>query len=116
MNLVIDSGNSAAKVGIFDHQNLIEKHTVTSVTELRSLLGNSTAENMIVSTVKDDAAEIISYAKSARRTFTLHYTMPLPVKNLYATPSTLGVDRIAGVCGAQQLFPFTNCLVIDAGT
>jgi type III pantothenate kinase len=42
--------------------------------------------------------------------------VPLPVVNLYATPLTLGVDRLAGVCGAQQIFPLQHCLVIDAGT
>jgi type III pantothenate kinase len=35
---------------------------------------------------------------------------------LYATPTTLGVDRIAGVCGAKHMSPKTNVLVIDAGT
>ena len=29
---------------------------------------------------------------------------------------TLGVDRIAAVCGAFALFPEKNCLVIDAGS
>jgi type III pantothenate kinase len=42
--------------------------------------------------------------------------LPLPVKNGYATPQTLGVDRIAAACGANALFPENNCLVIDAGT
>jgi type III pantothenate kinase len=42
--------------------------------------------------------------------------LPLPITIKYATPETLGVDRIAGVCGAQQKFPGEPCLVIDAGT
>jgi type III pantothenate kinase len=35
---------------------------------------------------------------------------------VYTTPKTLGVDRIAAVCGALQLFPQRDCLVIDTGT
>jgi type III pantothenate kinase len=116
MNLVIDSGNSAAKVGIFDHQNLIEKHTTHSTAELEQLVKKVAAEFVIISTVKNDSEEIAGLAKSAKKIFTLHPALPLPVKNRYATPSTLGADRIAGVCGAKQIFPFTNCLVIDAGT
>lgn len=116
MNLVIDSGNSAAKVGIFDHQNLMEKYTFTSPEKLRDFLENSTAQNVIVSSVKHDAEQIISWAVHALKKFTLHYSLPVPVVNLYATPATLGADRLAGVCGAQQLFPFQHCLVIDAGT
>ena len=35
---------------------------------------------------------------------------------MYTTPATLGVDRIAAICGAIEIFPQQNCLVVDAGT
>lgn len=38
------------------------------------------------------------------------------MKNNYRTPESLGVDRIAGVVGANALFPHVNNLVIDMGT
>jgi type III pantothenate kinase len=41
---------------------------------------------------------------------------PLPFHNRYATPATLGKDRLAGIAGAYARFPAQNCLVIDAGT
>lgn len=116
MNLVIDSGNSAAKVGIFEHENLIEKYTFHSAVELRSFVARSFAENVIVSSVKDDAEEIVSWSIHAKEKFILRPELKLPIDNLYVTPSTLGVDRIAGVCGAQQIFPLQHALVIDAGT
>jgi type III pantothenate kinase len=116
MNLVIDYGNSAAKVGIFDHQNLMEKHTIASLEELRQFLKNATAEHVIISSVKEDAEQLVSWATGSKKKFILNHTLPLPVTNLYATPATLGVDRLAGVCGAQQVFPLQHCLVIDAGT
>ena len=40
----------------------------------------------------------------------------VPFKNLYKTPKTLGVDRIALVAGAVSQFSGHNILVIDAGT
>ena len=40
----------------------------------------------------------------------------LPIALDYATPHTLGPDRIAAACGAWQAFPGQNCLVVDAGT
>jgi type III pantothenate kinase len=116
MNLVIDYGNSAAKVGIFDYQNLLEKRTINSLDELGAYVKNSSADNLIVSSVKEDSNKIIEHAGQASRKFVLSHALPLPIKNLYATPTTLGVDRIAGVCGAQQIFPSEHCLVIDAGT
>jgi type III pantothenate kinase len=116
MNLVIDYGNSAAKVGIFDHQNLVEKLTFSSAESLKHFLETSRAENCIISSVKADSQQIFSWAKHAQKKYILNHQLSLPIKNLYATPITLGVDRLAGVCGAQQIFPFQHCLVIDAGT
>src|SRR5690606_17760540 len=46
----------------------------------------------------------------------LNEHIPLPIKNLYQTPATLGKDRLAAVCGAAAIFPGDACLVIDAGT
>jgi type III pantothenate kinase len=116
MNLVIDYGNSAAKVGIFDHQNLLEKRTINSVDELATYIKTMPADNIIVSSVKEDSAKIVEFAGAVPHKFILTHALPLPIKNLYSTPTTLGVDRIAGVCGAQQIFPNEHCLVIDAGT
>ncbi|MFZ6009266.1 MAG: type III pantothenate kinase [Bacteroidota bacterium] len=116
MNIVVDYGNSAAKVGIFDHQTLTSRLTFNVAEELRVFLEMSTAENLIVSSVSVDTKLVTDWAQSAKKKFILEPTLPLPVKILYATPATLGVDRIAAVCGAQQQFPLQHCLVIDAGT
>jgi type III pantothenate kinase len=116
MNLVIDSGNQRAKVGIFNHENLIEKFTFHTQQELQRFVEGATFENLIISSVKDDARLIASWASQARRQYVLGPTLPLPVKSLYETPETLGMDRVAAVCGARQLFPDQHSLVIDAGT
>jgi type III pantothenate kinase len=116
MNVVIDFGNSAAKVGIFDHQNLMARHTFTTEEEVWRFLESTDITNIIVSSVKTSADKILARADRAQKAFSLDQDLPLPIKNLYKTPLTLGVDRLAGVCGAKQLFPFQNCLVIDAGT
>lgn len=117
MNLVVDYGNTSAKVGIFDHHTLIEKNVFTETSAFQHFLQNFSGEFIILSSVSADANVLISSIKIPRqKIFILDHTLPLPVANCYATPATLGVDRIAAVCGAYQLFPKTNCLVIDAGT
>lgn len=116
MNLVIDYGNSAAKVGIFDHQNLMQKLTFATADDLRNFLVSSDAENILISSVKEDSDLVLSWASRAKNKFRLDYNFPLPITNRYATPRTLGVDRLAGVCGAREIFPLQHCLVIDAGT
>ena len=40
----------------------------------------------------------------------------MPFTNNYATPETLGVDRIALITAAANQYPNKNILVIDAGT
>ena len=116
MNLVVDYGNSSAKVAIFNHLDLIEKHTFSELNELRSFLQQSSAENLIVSSVTTEAKKVTEWAVNAKQKFILSHTLPLPIRILYKTPHTLGVDRIAGACGALQLFPASCSLVIDAGT
>jgi type III pantothenate kinase len=116
MNLVVDYGNSLAKVGIFDGRQLVAKHIFADADDLKNFLQNFSAENFILSSVTDKAEVVASWAKQTERKFTLTSTLPLPIRNLYATPRTLGVDRIAAVCGAVHLFPDSPCLVVDAGT
>lgn len=41
---------------------------------------------------------------------------PLPIQNAYATPHTLGVDRILGVVAACSASPGKPVMVLDAGT
>jgi type III pantothenate kinase len=115
MNIVVDYGNSSAKVGIFEGTVLQEKHIFREEDALQQFLQNFPAVHFIISSVNADAARVASWT-AAQKKFVLHHSLPLPVRNLYATPHTLGVDRLAGVCGAQQLFPGSPCLVIDAGT
>jgi type III pantothenate kinase len=116
VNLIVDYGNSSAKVGIFNQQKLIERHAFSSPDTLRFFVENCIAENVIVSSVSLDAHRVASWALHAKKKFILNPALPLPVTNQYTTPETLGVDRLAGVCGAHLLFPAENCLVIDAGT
>lgn len=41
---------------------------------------------------------------------------PTPLANLYATPETLGADRLAAAVGAAALYPERDLLVVDFGT
>ena len=116
MNVAIDYGNSSAKVGVFDGRKLVEHRIFPDPEQLKSFLQNFFGDCLIISSVSMDATEVSSWAKNVNDRFILNSTLPLPINNRYATPKTLGVDRIAGACGAQAMFPGVPCLVIDAGT
>jgi type III pantothenate kinase len=119
MNVVIDIGNSRQKVGLFQGPQLLEKHIFSNAADTLSLLSGRplAIETILISSVVALSREFTdSISARCSRMLMLSPTLPLPVKINYRTPQTLGVDRLAAVCGAFQLFPNTNCLVVDAGT
>jgi type III pantothenate kinase len=116
MNLVIDIGNTRIKAGLFKSLELIRKESFLNLSELKNFIISTHADHILVSSVNHDPAEILSWSASTGKKISLTSSLPLPVRINYKTPHTLGVDRLAAVCGAQELFPAKNCLVIDAGT
>lgn len=116
MNLVIDSGNTRIKLALFEKDKLIRKEIAPEAQAAKELIQSIYAEHVIVSSVNLDAQEILSWAEGTRTKIILTPQLELPIAIEYKTPHTLGVDRIAAVCGAYDMFPNHNCLVIDTGT
>lgn len=116
MNLVIDIGNTRIKAGLFKSRELIRKESFLNLSELKNFIISTQGDHILVSSVNHDPAEILSWSASTGKKISLTSSLPLPVHINYETPHTLGVDRLAAVCGAQELFPAKNCLIIDAGT
>lgn len=116
MNLAIDYGNTRIKAAFFEGNDLKDKFSFTTTRELRALLHDRSVVHCIVSSVSQSAEDILPLIAASGKKLTLSANLPLPVTIIYKTPHTLGVDRIAGVCGALEIFPDQNCLVVDAGT
>lgn len=116
MNLVIDKGNSRTKAALFDEAKLHEKFLFTSTEALKGFLSGTPVEHVLVSSVSEPADKVLEWVNASGKKFALTAQLPLPIHNKYATPSTLGVDRIGAACGALEQFPGRHCLVIDAGT
>ncbi len=116
MNLVVDSGNTRIKVGVFINSDLIRQVSFTKLTDLKDFIKSTKADHILVSTVNHDPIEILSWSSCSGKKISLTTSIALPIKVDYQTPETLGVDRLAAVCGALALFPDNNCLIIDAGT
>ncbi len=115
MNLVIDSGNTRFKVATFSGIRLEKKYSFLNVEELKGFLNHQTFNNVIVSSVSWDGDEMLGWINASNK-FLLTHLLSLPIQIKYKTPETLGVDRIAAVCGALDIFPNKDSLVIDAGT
>jgi type III pantothenate kinase len=116
MNVVVDYGNTSAKVGIFKDHELVEKMVFDSEQQLKHFVENFSGDHFIISSVSMEATIVAGWAAHFKKALVLTPSLPLPIVNRYASPATLGVDRIAAACGARHLFPGSNCLAIDAGT
>ncbi|QAA82786.1 type III pantothenate kinase [Aequorivita sp. H23M31] len=120
MNLVIDVGNTMVKLGVFDLQTLKLKHTCKKEDFLQVLSQVSQSfpdiNNVLVATVGNFSENHSAELERRYRVLYLDQNTQVPFINNYATPHTLGVDRIAVVSAAAQQFPNKNVLVIDAGT
>ena len=119
MNLIIDIGNTMAKVALFDGSEMLEVLTESnrSLACLQRLCTAYPVEQGIVATVIDlDETVEAQLAALPFPLLRLHQETPLPIANLYETPETLGYDRIAAVVGANEQYPHRDILVIDAGT
>ncbi len=115
MNLLIDSGNTFTKAVLCDEHKIVEHIKVDNLTILKEINKKHALSAVIVSSVNKDATEILALFPDAKRLL-LDANTPVPIKNLYKTPATLGMDRLADVVGAISLFPGLPCLCIDAGT
>ncbi len=115
LNLVIDCGNTLIKVAAFDGRAIKEKFVFFNEGELKSFLEDKSFRHVLVSSVSVSAEEVLNWT-TAQTKLQLNTSLSLPIQILYKTPTTLGVDRIAAVCGAIDIFPNQNCLVIDAGS
>ena len=119
MNLIIDIGNTAAKLALFDGDTIVEvvRDSNRTLERLPELCRTYTIEKAIVATVIDLSREALARLEGlALPVLWLDAETPLPVENLYETPRTLGYDRIAAAVGAYGQFPGRDILVIDAGT
>ena len=119
MNLVIDTGNTRTKLALFQGREMVSFTSFNGV-DVQALVqfcdANPMAEHAIFSTVQEQSAEIETYLQQRYKTILFSQQTPVPVINRYATPATLGKDRLAGVIGSTLLFQGTDNLVIDAGT
>ena len=70
----------------------------------------------IVSSVNNLDPKIIAVLSIFSKVHRLDHSSKVPFKNSYATPRSLGVDRIALATAAFYHNPKGNTLVIDAGT
>lgn len=119
MNLIIDIGNTRAKLAVYSNNDLLEKNTCSHkniAKQLKKLQKDYKINNCIISSVsKFDTSNLKTFG-NLNKIIHLDQHTEVPFFNEYNSPSTLGVDRIALASAAISKYPDQNVLVIDAGT
>lgn len=118
MNLILDIGNTLAKVAaVKDDETVFSKsYEDLSLTALTELIAEYSPDKSIVSCVGRLNPKILDYLQNQTKAIVLNQHTRLPIGSYYQTPETLGYDRIAVAVGANYLYPNRNLLIIDAGT
>ena len=120
MHLVVDQGNTVCKLAFFDEKDELagmETCPELSVDILDKVFRTFDIQAAILSSVKTLSQEVTDYIQSNVSPFIwLDHKTPLPIKNAYKTPQTLGLDRIAAAVGAWTLQPGKTLLIVDMGT
>lgn len=119
MNLVIDIGNTFAKVAVFQGDLLVEMAKESSekiFLLIEKKIQKFSIKHAIVFSVSKETQEVVSFLEQSVHVVTMSHELQLPFINSYATPNTLGQDRVALIAAAAHQYQNRNVLVIDAGT
>lgn len=117
--LIIDFGNTLQKFAIYVGKNMLEKEIFQDAGKerlTRYLKDKGPFSAIILSSVANHPPQIEKILADAAPLVIFDRHTPLPIKNLYQTPESLGLDRLAAAAGAHSLYPGQHVLSIDAGT
>jgi len=120
MKLIIDIGNTGIKAAVFSGNEMIANFEYETVNEFNGQklvkqfkIKNCFISSVAIQTIRDMVVEQLVEHVPVQ---VFSSNNPLPFKNKYKTPNTIGTDRLAAVAGGNYLYPNKNVLVIDAGT
>lgn len=116
-NLVVDRGNHSLKLYIFSDGKIISREEFAnsdSTGVSKFISENNWKEGILSSVVASD--DLTHLATPAQPILRFDNKTPTPLKMNYATPDTLGPDRIAASLAGWQLSGGGNVLTIVAGT
>ena len=118
MRLLIDSGNTRVKYVVSNQGQWLETGVVEELSTLEEKLRAKypTLQQLIYSDVRGE--HTAEKWQAFFPNFNIHAlkSLPFPFESNYATPATLGDDRLALVAAAVKKYPQQNCLIIDAGS
>lgn len=116
--LVIDVGNSRMKMALFTGGRITALHTAAhgDIAAVELFVAGHALRRITVGSVARPDEALVKGLGRWGPIVEITGASPSPVRSLYETPATFGVDRLANVAGAAALFPRRPVLAIDLGT
>ncbi len=119
MYLIIDIGNTNHKAAVFSETgeivSLLQQPTLRK-NDYADIFAQFPIQSAIISSVGKIEPDLFDWIGRQVSTIPFSTDLKLPIDIKYATPSTLGTDRIANAVGAASLFPHQDVLSFQAGT
>ncbi len=114
---VIDAGNTSLKIGRFQ-AGVLEKVSRFGLNEL-DLIKNELAEDksasvFVSSVLSENDTKLLM--ENCPGSMLLDRSVSLPIRVLYESPQTLGIDRICNAVAVHELSPNRAVVSIDIGT
>lgn len=117
--LTIDCGNSSTKLAAWRGDELVEAMALASdsASGIEDFIRRHDIGQAIVGSVVGNLRSVNqAFSNCPVPLMRLTHSTPLPLTIDYATPLTLGTDRIAAAVGALDIAPGRELLVVDIGT
>ena len=120
MNLVVDIGNTLIKVAVVERDEVVYMQQAESIEEvdLVTLCERfpSLRRAIVASTAFPTADVAVLLRDKGFDVLEMTSLTPVPIGNIYQSPETLGVDRLAAAVAAVEVMGCRDCLVVDFGT
>ena len=118
MNLVVDSGNSFSKVGLFENDAIIDRFQFKKLTlnDIEQIFFQRKIKNSIFSNVGEPNNKVLKFLRQNSNLVNFNSKLKIPFTNKYSSVDTLGNDRVGLVSQASKLYSNKNILIIDIGT
>ena len=117
-DLILDVGNTRTKFALFVGDRAVRHGNAPNgdIAAVRSFLGPEPPQAIAMGSVAALDTGYFKALEAIAPVVVLTGSSKSPIKIAYATPHTLGADRLANVVGAMQHFPGRAVLAIDLGT
>lgn len=118
MDLVLDVGNTRTKLALYSGGRLRRAGRMNNGDRaaLATFLNDDRPSHGVIGSVARPDEGFIEHLRTIAPVLVVTGATPMPLRSRYASPLTLGADRLANAVAASRQFPGRQVVAIDLGT